>query len=81
MSILINESTRLVVQGINGRDGEFHAMKMKAYRTKVVAGTSPGKGGTDVDNIPVFTTMYEAVDQTGAILLLYLCLRHLLLML
>jgi len=66
MSILINESTRLVVQGITGRDGYFHAMKMKAYGTNVVAGTSPGKGGTDVDNIPVFNTMYEAVDQTGA---------------
>ena len=66
MSILINESTRLVVQGITGRDGYFHAMKMKAYGTNVVAGTSPGKGGTNVDNIPVFNTMYEAVDQTGA---------------
>jgi len=66
MSILINESTRLVVQGITGRDGYFHAMKMKAYGTNVVAGTSPGKGGTSVDNIPVFNTMYEAVDQTGA---------------
>ena len=66
MSILINDSTRLVVQGITGRDGYFHAMKMKAYGTNVVAGTSPGKGGTNVDNIPVFNTMYEAVDQTGA---------------
>jgi len=66
MSILINESTRLVVQGITGRDGYFHAMKMKAFGTNVVAGTSPGKGGTSIDNIPVFNTMYEAVDQTGA---------------
>lgn len=66
MSILINESTRLVVQGITGRDGYFHAMKMKAYGTNVVAGTSPGKGGSMVENIPVFNTMYEAVDQTGA---------------
>jgi succinyl-CoA synthetase, alpha subunit len=66
MSILINESTRLVVQGITGRDGYFHAMKMKAYGTNVVAGTSPGKGGTNVDNIPVFNAMYEAVDQAGA---------------
>ena len=66
MSILINESSRLVVQGITGRDGYFHAMKIKAYGTNVVAGTSPGKGGTNVDNIPVFNTMYEAVDQTGA---------------
>jgi len=66
MSILINESTRLVVQGITGRDGYFHTMKMKSYGTNVVAGTSPGKGGMIIENIPVFNTMYEAVDQTGA---------------
>ncbi len=66
MSILINESTRLVVQGITGRDGYFHALKMKAYGTNVVAGTSPGKGGTQIDNIPVFNTVYESVDKAGA---------------
>ena len=57
MSILIDKSTRLIVQGITGRDGLFHAKKMKEYGTNVVGGTSPGKGGTDVDGIPVFNTM------------------------
>lgn len=66
MSILINKTTRLLVQGITGRDGHFHAKKMKEYGTKVVAGTSPGKGGTSIDGIPVFNTVYEAVDQTQA---------------
>lgn len=66
MSILINESTRLIVQGITGRDGQFHALKMKAYGTNVVGGTSPGKGGTFINDIPVFNTMYEAVELTNA---------------
>lgn len=66
MSILINESTRLLVQGITGRDGQFHALKMKEYGTNVVGGTSPGKGGTFVNDIPVFNTMYEAVKLTNA---------------
>lgn len=66
MSILINQSTRLLVQGITGRDGRFHALKMKEYGTHVVGGTSPGKGGTDVNGLPVFNTMYEAVEQTRA---------------
>ena len=66
MSILIDKSTRLIVQGITGRDGLFHAKKMKEYGTNVVGGTSPGKGGTDVDGIPVFNTMYDAVEQTKA---------------
>ena len=61
MSILIDKSTRLIVQGITGRDGLFHAKKMKEYGTNVVGGTSPGKGGIDVDGIPVFNTMYDAV--------------------
>ena len=64
MSILIDKSTRLIVQGITGRDGLFHAKKMNEYGTNVVGGTSPGKGGTEVDGIPVFNTMYEAVEQT-----------------
>ena len=59
MSILIDKSTRLIVQGITGRDGLFHAKKMKEYGTHVVGGTSPGKGGTDVDGIPVFMPMIE----------------------
>ncbi len=66
MSILIDQNTRVVVQGITGRDGCFHAAKMKDYGTKVVAGTSPGKGGTKVDNIPVFNTVYDAVEREGS---------------
>ncbi len=66
MSILIHKDTRLVVQGITGRDGGFHAAKMKAYGTLVVGGISPGKGGTTHEGTPVFNTMHEAVAQTGA---------------
>lgn len=66
MSIIIDKSTRLIVQGITGRDGSFHAKLMKEYGTEVVGGTSPGKGGTDVDGIPVFNTVYEAMEQTEA---------------
>ena len=66
MSILIDKSTRLIVQGITGRDGLFDARKMKEYGTNVVGGTSPGKGGSDANGIPVFNTMYEAVEQTQA---------------
>lgn len=66
MSILINASTRLIIQGITGRDGLFHTRKMKEYGTNVVGGTSPGKGGTEVDSIPVFNTVYEAVKHTQA---------------
>lgn len=66
MSILVNKNTRLVVQGITGRDGQFHAGRMKAYGTKVVAGTSPGKGGTTIDGVPVFDTVEEAVKATKA---------------
>ena len=66
MSILIDKNTRLLVQGITGRDGGFHASKMKAYGTNVVAGTSPGKAGEQVDGIPVFNTVRDAVKETGA---------------
>jgi succinyl-CoA synthetase alpha subunit len=66
MSILVNKNTKLLVQGITGRDGSFHAGKMKAYGTKVVGGVSPGKGGQTVDGIPVFNTVEEAVKATGA---------------
>jgi succinyl-CoA synthetase alpha subunit len=66
MSILIDEKSRVVVQGITGRDGGFHARAMKAYGTKVVAGTSPGKAGQRIDEIPVFNTMKDAVRETGA---------------
>ncbi|MGL4780378.1 MAG: succinate--CoA ligase subunit alpha [Bacteroidales bacterium] len=66
MSILINKDTRVVVQGITGRDGSFHAKKMKAYGTRVVAGVSPGKGGENIDDIPVFNSVWEAVHTKGA---------------
>jgi len=66
MSILVDKDTRLVVQGITGREGEFHARQMKEYGTNVVGGTSPGKGGSWVAGIPVFDTMREAVQVTGA---------------
>ena len=66
MSILVNKNTRLIVQGITGRDGGFHTLKMKAYGTNVVAGVSPGKGGQEVDGIPVFDTVTDAVNATGA---------------
>ena len=66
MSILIDKKSRLVVQGITGRDGGFHASKMKAYGTNVVAGTSPGKAGEQVDGIPVFNTVRDAVKESGA---------------
>lgn len=66
MSILINKDTKLIVQGITGRDGSFHASKMKKYGTNVVGGTSPGKAGQEVDGIPVFNTVKDAVAATGA---------------
>lgn len=66
MSILINKDTKLIVQGITGRDGGFHAAKMKAYGTNVVGGTSPGKAGENVSGIPVFNTVRDAVKETGA---------------
>jgi succinyl-CoA synthetase alpha subunit len=66
MSILINKNTKLVVQGITGRDGSFHTGKMKDYGTNIVAGVSPGKGGQKVHDIPVFNTVEEAVQATGA---------------
>jgi succinyl-CoA synthetase alpha subunit len=66
MAIIIDENTRVVVQGLTGREGRFHALRNRAYGTNVVAGVTPGKGGTDVEGIPVFDTMAEAVNETGA---------------
>ncbi|MDD3731149.1 MAG: succinate--CoA ligase subunit alpha [candidate division Zixibacteria bacterium] len=66
MSIFINKKTKVVVQGITGRDGSFHAEQMKKYGTDVVAGVTPGKGNTQVAGIPVFNTMEEAVAKTKA---------------
>jgi succinyl-CoA synthetase alpha subunit len=66
MSILIDSSTKVVVQGITGREGSFHTEQMKALGTKVVGGTSPGKGGTTHLGVPVFNTVADAVEATGA---------------
>ena len=66
MSILIDEKTRVVVQGITGRDGGFHTQQMIEYGTQVVAGTTPGKGGQTAQGVPVFNTVREAVQETGA---------------
>ena len=66
MSILINKDTRIIVQGITGRDGGFHAQKMKAYGSQVVGGTSPGKGGSHANGFPVFNTVQEAIEATSA---------------
>jgi len=66
MSILVDGSTRLVVQGITGREGAFHATRNRDYGTSVVAGVTPGKAGQDVDGIPVFNTVNDAVEATGA---------------
>src|SRR5690606_32212460 len=66
MSILINKETKVLVQGITGRDGAFHTSKMKDYGTNIVGGISPGKGGSDVGGIHVFNTVEEAVKATGA---------------
>lgn len=66
MSILIDRDTRLLVQGITGREGSFHTRQCVAYGSNVVAGVTPGKGGQSLDGIPVFNTIGEAVDRTGA---------------
>ncbi|MEX2405709.1 MAG: succinate--CoA ligase subunit alpha [Actinomycetota bacterium] len=66
MSVLVGEQTRLVVQGITGNEGTFHTLRNADYGTKVVAGVTPGKAGQDVDGIPVFDTVADAVRTTGA---------------
>lgn len=66
MAIVIDETTRVLVQGLSGRIGQFHAQEMIEYGTNVVAGVTPGKGGTSVLNRPVFNTVHEAVEATGA---------------
>ena len=66
MSVLVGKQTRLLVQGITGKEGTFHTAQAVAYGTNVVAGVTPGKGGQDVDGVPVFDTVAEAVAQTGA---------------
>jgi succinyl-CoA synthetase alpha subunit len=66
MAIVVYRDTRLVVQGLTGSEGRFHGLRNRTYGTNVVAGVTPGKGGQDVEGIPVFDTVAEAVDQTGA---------------
>ena len=66
LSILVDRNTRVVVQGITGREGSFHAAQMIAYGTKIVAGVTPGKGGTEHEGVPVFDTLAEAVEEAGA---------------
>ena len=77
MSILLNENTRVIIQGITGKLARFHASEMVDYGTKVVAGVVPGRGGEKVDAIPVFNTVKDAVKETGATASLILCLRRL----
>jgi CoA binding domain len=66
MAILVGKNTRLIVQGLTGREGTFHAKASAAYGTQVVGGVTPGKGGTTHEGWPIFNTVQEAVDKTGA---------------
>src|SRR6266480_4586857 len=66
MAIIVDKGTRLVVQGATGREGSFHTLRNRSYGTNVVAGVTPGKGGTELEGIPIFDTVAEAVDETGA---------------
>jgi succinyl-CoA synthetase alpha subunit len=66
MAIVVDSETRLVVQGLTGSEGRFHGLRNRNYGTNVVAGVTPGKGGLDVEGIPVFNTVAEAVDEAGA---------------
>jgi succinyl-CoA synthetase alpha subunit len=66
MAIIVDQDTKLVVQGLTGREGSFHGLRNKSYGTQVVAGVTPGKGGTDVEGVPIFNTVADAVAETGA---------------
>ena len=66
MSILVNKSTRVIVQGLTGREGTFHAKACAEYGTQIVGGVTPGKGGTTHEGWPIFNTVQEAVDKTAA---------------
>src|SRR5262245_21019460 len=66
MSILVDKSTRLIIQGLTGREGTFHAKACAAYGTNVVGGVTPGKGGTTHEGWPIFNTVAESKDKTGA---------------
>jgi succinyl-CoA synthetase alpha subunit len=66
MAIIVDENTKVIVQGLTGGQGKYHGLRNKAYGTQVVGGVTPGKGGTDVEGIPVFNSVAEAVAATGA---------------
>src|SRR5437868_11713028 len=66
MSVLVDKNTRLIVQGITGKEGTFHMLQMRDYGTNVVGGVTPGKGGTTHEGVPVFNTVADAVKETGA---------------
>jgi succinyl-CoA synthetase alpha subunit len=66
MAIIVDNDTKLVVQGLTGSEGRFHGLRNRAYGTDVVAGVTPGKGGQDVEGIPVFDTVADAVKEAGA---------------
>src|SRR4030095_610322 len=66
MAIIVDRDTRLVVQGATGREGSFHTLRNRGYGTQVVAGVTPGKGGTYLEGIPIFDTVADAVAETGA---------------
>ena len=66
MAIFVDQNTKVIVQGLTGGQGKYHGLRNKAYGTQVVAGVTPGKGGTDVEGIPVFDSVADAVKATGA---------------
>ena len=66
MAVIVDNDTKLVVQGLTGREGSFHGVRNRDYGTNVVAGVTPGKGGSEVEGIPVFDTVADAVGEAGA---------------
>src|SRR3954468_12568609 len=66
MAIIVDTDTRLVVQGLTGREGSFHGLRNRRYGTQLVAGVTPGKGGQDVEGVPVYDTVADAVEKAGA---------------
>ena len=66
MAIFVDENTKVIVQGLTGSQGKYHGLRNRAYGTQVVGGVSPGKGGQDVEGVPIFNSVAEAVAATGA---------------
>ena len=66
MAIIVDNDTRLVVQGLTGSEGRFHGLRNRAYGTKLVAGVTPGKAGQDVEGVPIYDTVADAVSKAGA---------------